>query len=101
MALAERARLAVYATPATGGGRLGFPENHPLFQAILFPAVQPLGELLAAHDFVLAVGTSVFPYYPNVPGPLLAEGTSLVAITSDPDEAARAPMGDAVVADVG
>ncbi len=99
--LAERARLPVYATPATGGGRLGFPENHPLFQAILPPAVQPLGEALAPHDFVLAVGTSIFPYYPNIPGPLLAEGTSLTAITSDPDEAARAPMGDAIVADVG
>ena len=101
VALAERARLAVYATPATGGGRLGFPENHPLFQAILPPAVQPLGEALAPHDFVLAVGTSIFPYYPNIPGPLLADGTDLMAITSDPDEAARAPMGDAVVADVG
>ncbi len=98
--LAERARLPVYATPATGGGRLGFPENHPLFQAILPPAVQPLGEALAPHDFVLAAGTSIFPYYPNIPGPLLAEGTSLTAITSDPDEAARAPMGDAIVADV-
>ncbi len=100
VALAERARLPVYATPATGGGRLGFPENHPLFQAILPPAVQPLGETLAPHDFVLAVGTSIFPYYPNIPGPLLAQGTSLTAITSDPDEAARAPMGDAIVADV-
>jgi benzoylformate decarboxylase len=98
--LAERARLAVYATPATGGGRLGFPEDHPLFQAVLPPAVQPLGEMLAGHDFVLAAGTSVFPYYPNIPGPLLAEGTSLTAITSDPDEAVRAPMGDAIVADV-
>jgi benzoylformate decarboxylase len=97
---AECARLPVYATPATGGGRLGFPEDHPLFQAILPPAVQPLGETLAPHDFVLAVGTSVFPYYPNIPGPLLAPGTSLMAITSDPDEAARAPMGDAIVADV-
>jgi benzoylformate decarboxylase len=100
VALAERARLPVYATPATGGGRLGFPENHPLFQGILPPAVQPLGEALAPHDFVLAAGTSIFPYYPNIPGPLLAPGTSLTAITSDPDEAARAPMGDAIVADV-
>ena len=32
--------------------------------------------------------------------PLLPEGAALVAITSDPDEAARAPMGDAIVADV-
>ena len=47
------------------------------------------------------VGSSVFPYYPYIPGPLLPEGASLVAITSDPDEAARAPMGDAIVADVG
>ncbi len=97
--LAELQRLPVYATPAPGGGRMGFPEDHPLFQGILPPAVLPVGEMLAAHDLVLAVGTSVFPYYPNVPGPLLADGTALVAITSDPDEAARAPMGDAIVAD--
>jgi benzoylformate decarboxylase len=97
--LAELQRLPVYATPATGGGRIGFPEDHPLFQGILPPAVLPVGEMLAAHDLVLAVGTSVFPYYPNIPGPLLAEGTALVAITSDPDEAARAPMGEAIVAD--
>jgi benzoylformate decarboxylase len=97
--LAELQRLPVYATPAPGGGRIGFPEDHPLFQGILPPAVLPVGEVLAAHDLVLAVGTSVFPYYPNVPGPLLADGTALVAITSDPDEAARAPMGDAIVAD--
>jgi len=42
----------------------------------------------------------VFLYYPYMPGPLLADGTRLVAITSDPDEAARAPMGDALVGDV-
>ena len=49
---------------------------------------------------MLVAGSSVFPYYPNIPGPLLPEGTELVAITADPDEAARAPMGDAIVADV-
>ena len=57
-------------------------------------------ETLKGHDLVLVVGSSVFPYYPYIPGPLLPEGTSLVAITSDPDEAARAPMGDAIVGDV-
>jgi len=46
-------------------------------------------------------GSSVFPYYPNIPGEFLQEPTELIAITSDPDEAARAPMGDAIVADVG
>jgi benzoylformate decarboxylase len=56
--------------------------------------------MLKGRDLVLVAGSSVFPYYPNIPGPLLPEGTRLVAITSDPDEAARAPMGDAIVADV-
>ena len=42
----------------------------------------------------------MFPYYPYIPGPLLAEGSELVAITSDPGEAARAPMGEAIVGDV-
>ena len=100
VALAERQRLPVWATPAPGGGRIGFPENHPQFRGILPPAVGPLGEALAGHDLILVAGTSVFPYYPNIPGPLLPDGASLVAITSDPDEAARAPMGDALVADV-
>ncbi len=98
--LAERQRLPVWAVPAPGGGRIGFPEGHPAFQGILPPAVGPLGETLAQHDVVLVLGSSVFPYYPNIPGPPLAEGTELVVVTSDPDEAARAPMGDAVVADV-
>ena len=50
---------------------------------------------------MLVVGSSVFPYYPYIPGPLLARDSALVAITSDPGEAARAPMGDAIVGDVG
>ena len=100
VALAEKLRLPVMATPAPGGGRLGFPEGHDLFQGILPPAIGPLAEMLRGRDLVLVVGSSVFPYYPNIPGPLLPEGTRLVAITSDPDEAARAPMGDAIVADV-
>jgi benzoylformate decarboxylase len=100
VALAERLRLPVWATPAPGGGRLGFPEDHPAFQGILAPAVGPAAEMLQGHDLILVAGSSVFPYYPNIPGPLLPDGARLVAITSDPDEAARAPMGDAIVADV-
>mgnify|MGYP002139119319 CR=1 FL=1 len=48
----------------------------------------------------MVLGSSVFPYYPNIPGPLLGPDTKLIAVTSDPDEASRAPMGDAIVADV-
>jgi len=100
VALVERQNLPVFAIPAPGGGRLGFPEGHPNFRGILPPAIGPLGETLRGHDLVLVVGSSVFPYYPNIPGPLLPEGTTLVQITSDADEAARAPMGNAIVGDV-
>jgi benzoylformate decarboxylase len=101
VALVESQRLPVWASPPTGGGRIGFPESHPAFQGMLPPAVAPLAQTLADYDLVLVAGSSVFPYYPNIPGDFLAPGTTLVAITCDPDEAARAPMGEAIVADVG
>src|SRR5207248_8233345 len=75
-------------------------EGHPNYRGVLPPAIGPLGQALEGFDLVLVVGSSVFPYYPYIPGPLLPEGTKLAQITSDPDEAARAPMGDAIVADV-
>ncbi|HEY5977725.1 MAG TPA: benzoylformate decarboxylase [Solirubrobacterales bacterium] len=100
IALAERQRLPVWASPATGGAQLGFPEDHPNYRGVLPPAIGPVGQTLEGHDLILVAGSSVFPYYPYIPGPLLPEGAELVAITSDPDEAARAPMGDAIVADV-
>jgi benzoylformate decarboxylase len=100
VALAERQRLPVWASPATGGVRLGFPEGHPSFRGVLPPAIGPVGQTLEGHDLILVLGSSVFPYYPHIPGPLLPEGAELVAVTSDPDEAARAPMGEAIVADV-
>jgi benzoylformate decarboxylase len=100
IALAEKQRLPVWATPAPGGGRIGFPEAHDNFVGILPPAIGALSETLKDHDLVLVVGSSVFPYYPYIPGPLLPPDTALVQITSDPAEAARAPMGRAIVGDV-
>ena len=101
VALAEKQRLPVWASPATGGSRLGFPENHPQFAGLLPPAIGPVSETLSGHDLILVIGSSVFPYYPYLPGPLLPEGAQLIAITSDPAEAARAPMGDSIIGDVG
>jgi benzoylformate decarboxylase len=100
VALAEAARLPVWATPATGGSRIGFPERHPNFVGILPPAIGAVSATLEAHDLVLVAGSVVFPYYPYIPGPLLGEDTQLVALTSDPGEAARAPMGEAILGDV-
>ena len=101
IALAEKQRLPVWASPVTGGNRLGFPESHPQFIGILPPAIGLLSETLKGHDLILVAGSSVFPYYPYIPGRLLPEGATLTAITSDAAEAARAPMGDAIVGDVG
>jgi benzoylformate decarboxylase len=100
VALAEKQRLPVWAPPPTASSRIGFPERHPNFMGILPPAIGPLSDTLKGHDLVLVAGTQVFAYYPYIPGRLLPEGTTLVAITGDPDEAARAPMGDALVGDV-
>jgi benzoylformate decarboxylase len=100
VALAEKQHLPVWATPATGGGRIGFPEDHPNFVGVLPPAIAAVSETLKGHDLILVVGSSVFPYYPYLPGALLPEGAELVQITSDADEAARAPMGEAIVGDV-
>ncbi|HEX4563799.1 MAG TPA: benzoylformate decarboxylase [Solirubrobacteraceae bacterium] len=98
--LVERQRMAVWASPPTGGGRIGFPEDHPAFQGVLPPAVAPISQALEGHDLILVAGAAVFAYYPNIPGEFLPAGAELVAITNDPDEAARAPVGDAIVADV-
>jgi benzoylformate decarboxylase len=101
IALAEAQRLEVWAPPATGGSRLGFPEDHPQFAGILAPAIGPLSQMLEGHDLVLVVGSSVFAYYPYLAGPLLPDGTSLVMLTADSTDAARAPMGEAILGDVG
>ena len=101
VALAERQKLPVFASPAPGGGRLGFPEGHPLFQGD--PAA---GDRAGRRD---AQGPRPdprrrllrLPLLPLHPRAAAARGRRLVAITSDPDEAARAPMGDVILADVG
>ncbi len=96
--LAERTQSSVWTAPLTGWS--GFPENHPLYQGALPPGAGWISQTLAGHDVLLAIGTPVFRYYPQVPGPYLPEGASLIHITNDPDEAARAPVGDAIVADL-
>lgn len=96
VALAERRGMPVWASPIEG--RVGFPEDHRLYRGVLPPALAPLAATLQGHDLVLVVGAPVFRYYPYVPGPVLPDGAELALLTSDPGEAARAPVGDALVA---
>ena len=99
VALAERQTLPVFASPAPGGGRLGFPEGHPLFQGVLPPAIGPVSETLKGRDLILVVGSSVFPYYPYIPGPLLPEGAGHLRLRDVPLAGARVSIeveGDAL-----
>lgn len=98
VALAERWALPVWGAPAEG--RSGFPEDHPSFQGFLAPAIALVAQALAGHDLVVVAGAPVFRYYPYIPGPYLPEGTELVHLTRDPGEAAKAPVGEAIVGDL-
>ena len=59
--------LPVWATPAPGGGRIGFPEDHPAFQGILPPAIGPLAETLAGHDLCSSSARRSSPTTPTSP----------------------------------
>jgi benzoylformate decarboxylase len=96
--LAERLNAPVWEAPAPE--RASFPQDHRLFQGFLPLAIKPLAERLRGYDVVLVAGAPVFRYYPHIPGPVLPDGTRLLHLTDDPDEAARAPAGDALVGDV-
>jgi len=95
--LAEKLNVPVWAPPETE--RAVFSEEHPLFQGFLPFAIAPLSEQLKGHDLVVVVGAPVFRYYPYVPGDYLPDGARLLHITDDPAEAARAPVGDSLLAD--
>jgi benzoylformate decarboxylase len=98
VALAERLRAPVFQEGVSA--LAGFPQNHPLFRGFLPLAQRHVAEKLSPHDAVLVLGTQVFTYYPYVPGDVVREGTKVVHITDDPEEAAGAPVGASVVGDV-
>jgi benzoylformate decarboxylase len=96
--LAGRLGAPVFEAPAPE--RASFPQDHPLFQGFLPLAMRPLADRLAGYDLVLVAGAPIFRYYPHIPGPILPQGTRLLHLTDDADEAARAPVGTSIVGDV-
>lgn len=97
VALAERLDAPVWAAPASE--RAPFPETHRLYIGGLPFAMGPLAERLAGHDLIVVMGAPVFRYYPFIDGSYLPEGAKLWHITDDPEEAARAPVGESLLAD--
>jgi benzoylformate decarboxylase len=99
VALAERLGASVWTAPVPP--RCPFPTRHPLWRGVLPPSIAGVSEHLAGHDLIAALGAPVFRYHIYRPGPWLPPGAELVAVGSDPHEAARAAFGDAIVGDVG
>ncbi|WP_410610981.1 benzoylformate decarboxylase [Amycolatopsis sp. lyj-109] len=97
VALAERLGLPTWVAPSPH--RLPFPNRHPLFRGVLPAGIATVSAALTGHDLVLVLGAPVFRYHQHVPGAYLPEGTRLIQVTDDFGAAARAPMGEALVAD--
>lgn len=98
VAVAEAWGLPTYAGAETY--RLGFPSAHPLFRRSLPIGRAEVAEVLAEHDFVLVAGAQAFRYHKFQAGPFLPEGTEVLSITNDADQAAYTQFGDTVLADV-
>jgi benzoylformate decarboxylase len=96
--LAEKLRVPVWVAPSAP--RCPFPTTHPFFRGLLPAAIKGISTALAGHDLILVVGAPVFRYHEYEPGPYLPEGAELIALTTDAQEAARAPVGDAIVGDI-
>jgi len=96
--LAEKLCAPVWAAPSAP--RCPFPTCHAYFRGLLPAAIKGISGALSGHDMILVIGAPVFRYHEYEPGAYLPEGAELIAVTSDPQEAARAPVGDAIVGDI-
>lgn len=96
--LADALGAPVWIAPSPS--RCPFPTRHRSFRGVLPAAVQGITDALVGHDLILVAGAPVFRYHQFVPGEYLPDGARLIHLTSDPGEAARAPMGDALVGGV-
>lgn len=97
VAVATSLGLPVWAAPSCG--RSVFPTDSPNWRGYLPFGYDLIADALSDHDLVVVVGAPVFTTYPNVPGRVVEAGTDLVMIGDDPNELARAPLGDAILGD--
>lgn len=98
VALAEK--IAAPAWVAPSAPRCPFPNRHSHFRGVLPAAIAGINHKLSEHDLVIVIGAPVFRYHQHAPGRYLPENAKLVHITCDLQEAARAPMGDALIGDI-
>jgi len=96
--LAERMNAPTWVAPSAS--RCPFPTRHACFRGVLPAAIQGISDRLAGHDLIVVIGAPVFRYHQYAPGRYLPEGAKLIHLTCDMQEAARAPMGDALIGDI-
>ncbi|WP_104056414.1 MULTISPECIES: benzoylformate decarboxylase [unclassified Arthrobacter] len=96
--LSEKLNAPAWIAPSPA--RCPFPTRHRNFRGVLPASIAGINALFNAHDLVLVIGAPVFRYHQYEPGNYLPEGTQLRHITCDSGEAARAPMGKAIVGDI-
>lgn len=96
--LADTLSAPVWIAPSPS--RCPFPTRHRSFRGVLPASVQGVADALSDHDLILVVGAPVFRYHRFVPGEYVPDGARLVHLTNDAGEAARAPVGEALVADL-
>ena len=95
--LAEQLALPVFV--ASSPSRCPFPTRHPNYRGILPSDIPGVAARLDGHDLIAAFGAAIFRYHEFAEGDYLPAGAELWAVTSDPDEAARAPVGHALIGD--
>ena len=98
VALAEKTRAEVFGAPAAS--RAAFPEDHRLFRGALVFDRESLNQYVGGHDLIVVIGAAVFDHDMGGVGPMIPDGAELILITDDPEEAQRAPVGDAVIGNV-
>ena len=96
--LAQRLDIPVHAAPMSA--RCVFPEDHRLFAGFLPAMRERIVSRLAGHDLVLVVGAPAFTYHVEGHGPCLPAGARLWQLVDDPQLAAWAPEGSALVASI-
>jgi benzoylformate decarboxylase len=84
---------------APSPSRCPFPTRHPCYRGILPSGIPCVARHFEGHDLVVVFGAAIFRYHEFEEGDYLPAGTELWAVTSDPDEATRAPVGQIMIGD--
>ncbi|HCQ3754832.1 TPA: benzoylformate decarboxylase, partial [Escherichia coli] len=95
ISLSEKLCLPVFIAPSPS--RCPFPTKHHNYLGILPSGIQDVAEKLSEYDFIISFGTAIFRYHEYQEGDYLYSNSELWAITSDPDEGSRSPVGNVII----